>query len=145
MALEALLEIGQSPTQLGPGVVETRYPLYRHPTAPRAHRPHLHASYLQLAAEYGVLALVAFAAILTASFSQTLRNYRRDGGAAGPRADLHLGAAAALAAYALAAFFEDNWADTEVQKIALFVIALPFCLDCLGSLGGEAWRNSSNS
>src|SRR5262249_23854071 len=27
---------------LGPGVVKTRYPLYRHPTAPRDHRPHLH-------------------------------------------------------------------------------------------------------
>jgi putative inorganic carbon (HCO3(-)) transporter len=127
---------------LGPGVVETRYPLYRHPTAPRDHRPHLHDSYLQLAAEYGVLALVAFAAILIASFTQTLRNYRREGGAAGPRADLHLGAAAALVAYTLAAFFEDNWADTEVQKIALFVIALPFCLD---SRSGEAWPNSSSS
>ena len=114
---------------LGPGVVETRYPLYRHPTAPRDHRPHLHDTYLQLAAEYGVLALVAFAGILIASFTQTLRNYRREGGATGPRADLHLGVAAALVAYTLAAFFEDNWADTEVQKIALFVIALPFCLD----------------
>jgi O-antigen ligase len=114
---------------LGPGVVETRYPLYRHPTAPRDHRPHLHDTYLQLAAEYGVLALLAFAAILIASFGQALRNYRREGGAEGPRADLHLGAAAALVAYTLAAFFEDNWADTEVQKIALFVIALPFCLD----------------
>ena len=69
---------------LGPGVVETRYPLYRHPTAPRDHRPHLHDSYLQLAAEYGVLALVAFVAILIASFGQTLRNYRRDGGASRP-------------------------------------------------------------
>ncbi len=127
---------------LGPGVVETRYPLYRHPTAPRDHRPHLHDSYLQLAAEYGVLALVAFAAILIASFGQTLRNYRRDGGASGPRADLHLGVAAALVAYTLAAFFEDNWADTEVQKIALFVIALPFCLD---TLSDSAWPNSSSS
>ena len=127
---------------LGPGVVETRYPLYRHPTAPRDHRPHLHDSYLQLAAEYGVLALGAFAAILIASFGQTLRNYRRDGGASGPRADLHLGVAAALVAYTLAAFFEDNWADTEVQKIALFVIALPFCLDALSD---SAWPNSSSS
>ena len=114
---------------LGPGVVEARYPLYRHPTAPRDHRPHLHDSYLQLAAEYGVLALIAFVAILLASLRQALLNYRREGGAPGPRADLHLGVAATLVAYTLAAFFEDNWADTEVQKIALFIIALPFCLD----------------
>ncbi|HVR29721.1 MAG TPA: O-antigen ligase family protein [Thermoanaerobaculia bacterium] len=120
---------------LGPGVVKTRYPLYRHPTAPRDRRPHLHNSYLQLAAEHGLLALAAFVGILGASFTHTLRNYRREGAAAGPRADLHLGVAAALVAYTLAAFFEDNWADTEVQKIALFVIALPFCLD---SSSGDA-------
>src|SRR6185503_20401739 len=81
---------------LGPGVVESRYPLYRHPTAPRDRRPHLHDAYLQLAAEYGVLALIAFVAILAASLRQTLVNYRRDGGASGPRVDLHLGVAAAL-------------------------------------------------
>ena len=114
---------------LGPGVVETRYALYRHPTAPRDQRPHLHNSYLQLAAERGLLSVAAFVGLLGASFVESLRNYRRDGGALGARADLHLGVAAALVAYTLAAFFEDNWADTEVQRIALFVIALPFCLD----------------
>ena len=125
-------------------MVEARYPLYRHPTAPRDHRPHLHDTYLQLAAEYGVLALIAFVAILVASLRQTLLNYRREGGARGPRADLHLGVAAALVAYTLAAFFEDNWADTEVQKIALFIIALPFCLDCRSSTTVNAWPNSSS-
>jgi O-antigen ligase len=120
---------------LGPGVVRTRYTLYRHPTAPRDERPHLHNSYLQLAAEQGLLSLAAFVALLGASFGQTLRNYRREHGALGPRADLHLGVAAALVAYTLAAFFEGNWADTEVQRIALFVVALPFCLD---SPTGEA-------
>jgi len=120
---------------LGPGVVRTRYTLYRHPTAPRDERPHLHNSYLQLAAEQGLLSLAAFVALLGASFGQTLRNYRREHGARGPRADLHLGVAAALVAYTLAAFFEGNWADTEVQRIALFVVALPFCLD---SPTGEA-------
>jgi O-antigen ligase len=128
---------------LGPGVVKTRYPIYRHPTAPRDHRPHLHDTYLQMAAEYGTLSLIAYAAILIASFAQAWRNYRSQGGAAGPDADLHLGVAAALLAYTLAGFFEDNWADTEVQKLALFVIALPFCLDSL--LQGRAWPNSSSS
>jgi O-antigen ligase len=113
---------------LGPGVVETRYTLYRHPTAPRDRRPHLHNSYLQIAAERGLLSLAAFLALLVASFTQTMRNYWREDRARGPRADLHLGVAAALVAYTLAAFFEDNWADTEVQRIALFVLALPFCL-----------------
>lgn len=113
---------------IGPGLVEKRYPLYRHPTAPRDRRPHLHNSFLQLAAERGLLSLAAFVALLGVSLRQGLVNYRREGGPNGPRADLHLGAAAALVAYTLAALFEDNWADTEVQRIALFVIALPFSL-----------------
>ena len=66
--------------------------------------------------------------ILAISFAQSLRNYRRDGGARGSCADLHLGAAAALVAYTVAALFEDSWTDTEVQRVALFVIALPFSL-----------------
>jgi O-antigen ligase len=132
---------------LGPGVVENRYPLYHHPTAPRDRRPHLHNSYLQIAAEIGLVSMIAFVGMLTASFGQTLRNYRREGGAGGARADLHLGVAAALVAYTLAGFFEDNWADTEVQKIALFVIALPFCLASRSSdpPSVDAWPSSSSS
>ncbi|MEE2775298.1 MAG: O-antigen ligase family protein [Acidobacteriota bacterium] len=113
---------------LGPELVEKRYSLYRHPTAPTDERPHLHNSYLQIAAERGLVALGVFLALLAASLGVGLRNYREEGGAGGPRADLHLGAAAALVAYTLAALFEDNWTDSEVQRVALFVIALPFCL-----------------
>ena len=89
-----------------------------------------------------LLALVAFVAILLASLARLCSTTGARAALGGPRADLHLGVAAALVAYTLAAFFEDNWADTEVQKIALFVIALPFCLD---SLTGESWPNSSSS
>ncbi len=113
---------------LGPSVVEERYSLYRHPTAVNDRRPHLHSAYLQLAAERGLPSAVLFVAILALSLTQSLRNYRRDGGASGSRADLHLGAAAAIVAYTLAALFEDSWTDTEVQRVALFVIALPFSL-----------------
>ena len=47
---------------------------------------------------------------------------------AGPRRDLYLGMLLALLAFAVAGLFEDNWADTEVQRILLFLLALPFCL-----------------
>jgi O-antigen ligase len=114
---------------LGPGVVEHRYPLYRHPTAPNDRRPHLHNSYLQLGAESGLPMLAAYLGLLAAALWLGVRAYRREGGAGGTRADLHLGASAALVAYTVAGLFEDNWTDTEVQRIALFVIALPFCLD----------------
>ncbi|MDX1381994.1 MAG: O-antigen ligase family protein [Thermoanaerobaculia bacterium] len=116
---------------LGPELVEERYPLYRHPTAPRDRRPHLHNSYLQIAAESGLVSLVLFLGLLGGSLFAAVRGYRREGGPAGPRADLYLGAAAALVAYTFAALFEDNWTDTEVQRVALFIVALPFCLDRL--------------
>jgi O-antigen ligase len=44
---------------IGPDLVEARYPIYRHPTAPRYTVPHLHNDLLQLAAERGLPALAA--------------------------------------------------------------------------------------
>ena len=34
----------------------------------------------------------------------------------------------ALLAFNVAGLFENNWGDTEVQRPALFVLAIPFCL-----------------
>ena len=56
------------------------------------------------------------------------RAYRDEGGKRGLRVDLYLGAGAALLAFSLAGLFENNWGDTEVQRMALFLLALPFCL-----------------
>ena len=49
-------------------------------------------------------------------------------GPRGARVDLYLGAGAALLAFSLAGLFENNWGDTEVQRMALFLLAVPFCL-----------------
>lgn len=121
--------IAQRPvTGLGPDMVEQYYPLYRHPTAPRLRRPHLHNSFLQLAAERGLPALAAYLWLMVAVLVQALRRYRwleRDGG---PGAELLLGVALALVAFNCAGLFEDNWSDTEVQRFILFLMAVPFCL-----------------
>jgi hypothetical protein len=58
-----------------------------------------------------------------------VRRYRAEGKASGPRADLYLGTVLALAGFNLAGLFEYNWGDTEVQRLALFLLALPFCLE----------------
>lgn len=113
---------------LGPEMVERRYPIYRSPTAPRFDVPHLHNSFLQLAAERGIPALLAYLAMSWVSLRAMYRGYRRDGGSRGPRADLYLGGMLALLAFNLAGLFEDNWGDTEVQRPALFLLVLPFCL-----------------
>ncbi len=113
---------------LGPGMVERRYPIYRSPTAPRFEVPHLHNSFLQLAAERGLPGLLAYLWMNAACLQVVVRRYRREGGRNGPRADLYLGGLLALLAFNVAGLFENNWGDTEVQRPALLLFVLPFCL-----------------
>lgn len=113
---------------LGPNMVKTRYPIYRSPTAPRYRIPHLHNNLLQIAAERGLPAVGAYLALFAGSFWVAWRSYRREGGGEGPRADLHLGVMLALFAFNVAGLFENNWGDTEVQRVMLFVLAIPHCL-----------------
>lgn len=113
---------------LGPEMVERRYPIYRPPSAPRFDIPHLHNSFLQLAAERGIPGLLAYLAMTAVSLRFLLRRYRREGGREGPRADLYLGSMLALLAFNVAGLFENNWGDTEVQRTVLFLLVLPFCL-----------------
>jgi O-antigen ligase len=112
----------------GPGMVEQRYPLYRIPNATRLTVPHLHNGFLQLAAERGLPALGVMLLLLALPLVRALRSFRREGGLAGARADLHLGILVALVGFVVACQFEDSWGDTEVQRLALLLMALPFGL-----------------
>lgn len=115
----------------GPEMVRERYPIYRHPTAPRNWVPHLHNNVVQIAAEEGVVAAAAFLWLMAVAAWTAFRHYRRERLSSRPAAtsasDLYLGALGALVAFNLAGMFEFNWGDTEVQRLALFVVALPFC------------------
>lgn len=113
---------------VGPGMVKTRYPIYRHHTAPRFNLPHLHNTFLQLAAERGLLTLAAYLALMTIGLTLTFRAYHREGGSEGPRADLYLGTLLVLIGFNLNGLFEDNWRDTELQRLILFQLAVPLCL-----------------
>lgn len=129
MAEASLHMIAERPlTGLGPDMVKERYAIYRPPTAPRYWVPHLHDTFLQLAAERGLPALAAYLAMVSAALAAAWIGFRREGGRAGPRADLWLGALLALVAFNVAGVFENNWGDAEVQRMVLFVMALPFCL-----------------
>ena len=44
----------------------------------------------------------------------------------------------ALLAFNTAGLFENNWGDTEVQRVVLFVLALPFCLAAAERSGAAA-------
>jgi O-antigen ligase len=112
----------------GPQMVPIKYPLYRHPTAPRLSVEHLHNSYLQLAAERGLLSLAAYLWLIGGTLVVGYRGLKRERHDGGWRAELWLGAFAALLAFSFAGLFEDNWRDTEVQRVALFMMAVPYCL-----------------
>ncbi|HVT59330.1 MAG TPA: O-antigen ligase family protein [Thermoanaerobaculia bacterium] len=114
---------------LGPDMVDYRYEIYRQPTAPRYWVPHLHNSFLELAAERGLPELAAYLWMMATALLLAARRYRAEGGLAGPRADFYLGCILALVAFNLAGLFENNWGDAEVKRLALFVMMLPFCLE----------------
>ncbi|MEA2603099.1 MAG: hypothetical protein QOF89_4091 [Acidobacteriota bacterium] len=114
---------------LGPDVVKHRYAIYRPPSAPRYNVPHLHNSPLQLAAERGLPALGSYLGLTVAALALAWRRFRREGGRAGPRADLYIGALLAILAFNVAGLFENNWGDAEVQRTALVALAIPFCLE----------------
>ena len=113
---------------IGPEVVEQRYPIYRHPTAPRMSIPHLHNTFLQRAAEQGLMGLGAYLALMLSGLVLAWREFRRQGGIDGPRADLYLAVILVLVGFNVAGLFEDNWRDTEIRRLVLFVLAVPLCL-----------------
>jgi O-antigen ligase len=115
-------------TGLGPDMVDHRYEIYRQPTAPRYWVPHLHNSFLQLAAERGLPSLAAYLWMMLAGVRLALRRYRAEGGLAGPRADLYLSSVLAVLAFNLAGLFENDWGDAVVKRLALFTLMIPFCL-----------------
>jgi O-antigen ligase len=98
------------------------------PHAWRQSVPHLHDAFLEVAAERGLPALVALLLLLGLPAARALAAYRREGGRSGPRADLWLGVVGALVAFAVAALFEDNWGDVEVQRLVLVLLAIPYGL-----------------
>ncbi len=110
-------------------MVKHRYAIYRPPAAPRYNVPHLHNSLLQLAAERGLPALGSYLGLTIAAMVLAWRRFRREGGRRGPRADLWIGALLAILAFNVAGLFENNWGDAEVQRTALFALAIPFCLE----------------
>jgi O-antigen ligase len=130
MAEAASYMISESPLfGLGPGMVSRLYPIYRHPTAPRYNVPHLHNTFLQLAAERGLLSLVAYLWLIAVSARSAYRGYRRESTAGVDTRDLHLGVLLALIGFHVAGLFEANWDDTEVQRLMLFLLPVPWCLE----------------
>jgi hypothetical protein len=114
---------------LGPGGVKIHYPEYRDPTARRPATGHLHNNLVQIAAERGLVGLVAWLAIWVVFFVKAARVHARLPAArAGDRA-LVAGSIAAVGGFLVAGLFEYNFGDSEVIGLVWVVMAFPFVLD----------------
>lgn len=110
---------------VGLGMVQRRYPLYRAEDAPRWRVPHLHSNPVQIAAERGLLGLLAYLATLTVAVVHTWRSLRRR---SGPEFAALAGCLLAVVGVTVAGLFEYNWGDTEVWMVTLVCLALPWAI-----------------
>ena len=103
---------------VGPANVKEIYPLYRKHDAPRFRIPHLHNNLVQLWAERGVLAPVAYLLLLALFLRECFRGWS---GSASRFAEAGVAVTVGLAA---AGVFEFNFGDTEVFWALLDVMAI---------------------
>ncbi len=105
---------------VGPANIKEVYPLYRKHDAPRFRIPHLHNNLVQLWAERGILAAVAYVMLLVLFVKECLAIRGRPGfSAAYAEAGI-----AVVVALTVAGLFEFNFGDTEVFWELLDVCAL---------------------
>jgi O-antigen ligase len=128
---------------VGPANVKEVYPLYRKHDAPRFRIPHLHNNVIQLWAERGVLALVAYIFLQFLFLRECARGW------GGPSARFVEAGLAVAIALASAGMFEFNFGDTEVFWIMLDVFAMVIgFVEGVGSResrGGDGGRDGTGS
>ena len=103
---------------VGPANIKEIYPLYRRHDAPRFRIPHLHNNLVQLWAERGVLAPLAYLLLLGLFLRECTRGWR------GEQSRFAEAGVAVTVALAVAGLFEFNFGDTEVFWILLDVYAI---------------------
>jgi O-antigen ligase len=123
----AMLEAGRHMVQshpvvgVGPAMVEQVYPSYRAKEAVEPLQPHLHNVPLQLAAERGLpaaIAWLAFVGIVLFDLTAAFRTRRH--------LVLTCAAIAAMVSMLAAGLFEHNFGDSEFLMLLLLLITLPF-------------------
>lgn len=103
---------------VGPANIKEVYPLYRRHDAPRFRIPHLHNNVVQLWAERGVLAPIAYLLLLGLFLRECARGWR------GEQSRFAEAGVAVTVGLAVAGLFEFNFGDTEVFWILLDVYAI---------------------
>jgi O-antigen ligase len=106
---------------VGPEMVGVVYPQYRASDAVEPVNPHLHNVPMQIAAERGLPALVAWCWFVAAATIGLAKAYR-----SGRHRVLAAAGLAVMAAMLTAGLFEYNFGDSEFLMLFLFLITLPF-------------------
>ena len=109
---------------VGPGRIKELYPVYRQPDFVEPAVGHLHNNIVNVAAETGIASALAYLAIVVAA-SAAAWPLARDRSRPAVRS-LARGALAATAALFTAGLFEYNFGDSEILRLMLVVLALPF-------------------
>ena len=108
-------------TGVGPDMVPRVYPLYRRDDAPRWRVPHLHNNPVQIAAERGIPALIAYGWLLGAFF---VAAWRRLATGEGEGRTAAAAALVAVAGISVAGLFEYNFWDAEIQYLTLILMGV---------------------
>ncbi len=117
----------------GPDTVDMEFQLPKYGLSEDAkHNVHLHNNILQIGAERGIPALLAWLAFLLLAFMD-LRKLLKD---KNPHIyPLAAGALAALAGLFVAGFFEYNFGDSEITTLFLYVLTIPFVAEQMSLRG----------
>ncbi len=106
---------------VGPNMVEPLYPQYRVPEAVEKVNQHLHNVPLQIAAERGLPALLAWLSFVAILLVDLARSFH-----AGEQRFLAAVGIAALVSMLAAGMFEYNFGDSEFLMLFLMLVTLPF-------------------
>lgn len=117
---------------VGPGGVKRLYPRYVLPEAGKRSTGHLHSNLVQIAAERGILGLLAWLWIWVAFFLKAATILRRLQAGAGADRMLTAGSLAAILGFLVAGLFEYNFGDSEVVMLAYLIMTAPFIAEKAG-------------
>ncbi len=106
-------------TGVGLDMVDRLYPLYRRDDAPRWRVPHLHNNVVQIAAERGLPALLAYLWLLGAFLTVTWRGIPA---LSGRRRAAAAASLAAIVATSVAGLFEYNFWSANIQYLVLVLM-----------------------
>jgi O-antigen ligase len=111
---------------VGPGEVRTWYQHYRRPEAIRPSTGHLHNSAIQIAAERGLPALVAWLWLWVVFFREGWSILARVPRESGVQRALVCASLAGVVGFLVAGLFEHNFGDAEVAMVVFALMAQPW-------------------